>query len=183
MTANTEQLFCRKPLDGCFFVCYISFNFYEHSRTLYIPENFSAAALVDRCSRIFRPFPFSQRTQRSSRRLQDVLKRSRCLTTKHDVVTTSGKRRHIYDVLKVSNLWRLESFWFTTSWRGPIYVVLKTSDLRRLEDARYTSSWKRPINDVLKTSVKPRLCSNFERNGFFLFFIVWNIQKILNVPV
>ena len=57
---------------------------------------------------------YTQRTQTSLRRLQDVLKRSRRLATKQDVVTTSGKRRRIYD-------------------------VLKTSDLRRLEDVRFTS--------------------------------------------
>ena len=44
-----------------------------------------------------------QSTQTSLRRLQDVLKSSRRLTTKQDVVMTSGKRRQIYDVLKTSN--------------------------------------------------------------------------------
>ena len=60
----------------------------------------------------------SQRTQTSLRRLQNVLERSRRLTTKQDVVKTSGKRRQIYDVLKTSdlrnfetsNLGRLENF-------------------------------------------------------------------------
>ena len=41
-------------------------------------------------------------------RLLRILKRSRRLTTKHDVVTTSGRKRRIYDVLKTSNLRRLE---------------------------------------------------------------------------
>ena len=49
----------------------------------------------------------TQRTQTSLRRLQDVL-RSRRLTTKQDVVTTTGKKRQIYDVLKTSDLQRLE---------------------------------------------------------------------------
>ena len=40
--------------------------------------------------------------------LQDVLKWSRGLTTEQDVVTTSGKRRRINDVLKASDLRRLE---------------------------------------------------------------------------
>ena len=57
----------------------------------------------------------SQRTQTSLRRLQDVLKRSRRLATKQDVVTTSGKRRRIYDVLKTSDLRRLEDVQFRTS--------------------------------------------------------------------
>ena len=57
----------------------------------------------------------SQRTQTSLRRLQDVLKRSRRLTTKQDVITTSGKRRLIYDDLKTSDLRRLEDVEFTTS--------------------------------------------------------------------
>ena len=57
----------------------------------------------------------SQRTQTSLRRLQDVLKRSRRLTTKQDVVTTSGKRRLIYDNLKTSDLRRLEDVEFATS--------------------------------------------------------------------
>ena len=58
---------------------------------------------------------YAQRTQTSLRRLQDVLKRSRRLTTKQDVVTTSGKRRLIYDILKTSDLRRLEDVKFTTS--------------------------------------------------------------------
>ena len=58
---------------------------------------------------------YSQWTQTSLRRLQDVLKRSRRLTTKQNVVTTSGKRRLIYDVLKTSDLRRLEDVQFTTS--------------------------------------------------------------------
>ena len=57
----------------------------------------------------------TQLTQTSLRRLQDVLKRSRRLTTKQDVVTTSGKRRRIYGVLKTSDLRRLEDVQFTTS--------------------------------------------------------------------
>ena len=116
----------------------------------------------------------SQQTQTSLRRLQDVLKRSRYLTTKQDVDTASGKRRRIYDVLKTSNLRRLEDVWFTLSWRRPIYdifrnvwfttswrrliyVVLKTSNLRRLENVWFTTSSGRLIYDVLKTSDLRRL--------------------------
>ena len=73
------------------------------------------------------------------RRLQDVLKRSRRLATKQDVVMTSGKRRLIYVVLKTSNIRRLEDVWFTLSWRCPIYNVLKTSDLWRLQDVCKTT--------------------------------------------
>ena len=58
--------------------------------------------------------PF-QAEQTSLRRLQDALKRSRRLTTKQDAVTTSGKKRWIYDVLKVSDLSRLEDVQFTMS--------------------------------------------------------------------
>ena len=57
----------------------------------------------------------SQRTQTSLRRLQGVLKRSPHLTTKQDVVTTFGKGRWVYDVLKTSDLRRLEDVQFTTS--------------------------------------------------------------------
>ena len=63
-------------------------------------------------------FAFSvlaQRTQTSLRRLQDVLKRLRRLTTKQDVAMTSVKRRRIYDVLKTSDLRRLEDVQFATS--------------------------------------------------------------------
>ena len=80
---------------------------------------------------------WTQRTQTSLRRNQDVLKRSRRLTTKPDVVMTSCRR---------------SLFLYTTSWRRSIYVVLKTSDLRRLEDVWFTSSWRHPIYDVLKAS-------------------------------
>ena len=76
----------------------------------------------------------AQPTQTSLRRLQDVLKRSRRLVTKQDGVTTSGKRRRIYDVLKTSNLRRLEDVQFTTSSRRLIYDVFKTSGFQRPED-------------------------------------------------
>ena len=56
-----------------------------------------------------------QLTQTSLRRLQDALKRSRRLTNKQDVVTTSGKGRRIYDVLKTSDLRRHEDVQFTKS--------------------------------------------------------------------
>ena len=82
----------------------------------------------------------SQWTQTSLRRLQDVLKRSRRLTTKPDAVTTSGKRRHIYNVLKTSDLRPLEDVQFVASWRCLIYDVFRISDLRRLEEVRFTSS-------------------------------------------
>ena len=57
----------------------------------------------------------TQRTHTSLRRLQEVLKRSRRLATKQDVVTTSGKRRRIYEVLKTSDLRRLKDVQFRTS--------------------------------------------------------------------
>ena len=60
-------------------------------------------------------FQVTQPTQTSLRRLQDVLKSSQCPKTKQDVVTTSRKRRGIYDVLKTSDLCRLENVQFTTS--------------------------------------------------------------------
>ena len=78
-----------------------------------------------------------QRTQTSLTRLQDVSKRSRGLTTNLSVVTTSGKRRLIYEVFNTSDLRRLEDV-----------DVLKTSDLRRL---------RRLIYDVLRTSTLRRL--------------------------
>ena len=93
----------------------------------------------------------TQRAQTSLKRLQYFLKSSRGLTTRSDVVKTSGKRRLFYDVLKTSYLRRLEDVQFTTPWRRliydvfrtSIYDVLKTSDLRRLEDVQFTTSWKR----------------------------------------
>ena len=142
-------------------------------------------------------FHKSQRTQTSLRRLQDVLKRSRRLTTKQDVVTTSWRedttfttswrftiswRRPNYVVLKTSHLHCLEDIQFRTSWRRLIYDVLWTSNISHLKDARFTSSWKCPIYDVLKTSVKRRLCSKvpvtskeiwrMQRGKKWLFFIL-----------
>ena len=95
--------------------------------------------------------------QKSLRRLQDVLKMSRRLTTKQDVVTTSGKRRSIYDVLKTRGLRHLDDIQFRTSWRCLIYDILRTSDLRRLEDFQFTTSWRRLIYDFLWTSDLRRL--------------------------
>ena len=94
----------------------------------------------------------TQWTQTYLKRLQDVLKRSRHLTTKSDVVKKSGKRRLIKDVLKIFYLRCLEDVWFTTSWRRLIYNVLKTSVKRRLEDVSCTTSWRRPIYVVLRKS-------------------------------
>ena len=82
--------------------------------------------------------------------------------------------RHRHDVWKkMSDLWRLEDVWFTSSWRRPIYnvlkrsdlilswrcplYVLKTSDLRCFEDVQFTTSWRRLIYFVLKTSNLRRL--------------------------
>ena len=96
-----------------------------------------------------------QRTQTSLRCLQDILKRSRRLTTKQDVFRTSGLRRP-EDVwlrhFEMSNLGRLKNVWFTTSSGRLIYNVLKTSDLRRLEDFQFTTSWGRLNYDVFRTS-------------------------------
>ena len=99
----------------------------------------------------------TQRTQTSLRRLQGVLKRSRRLTIKQDIVTTSGKRRLIYDVLKMSDSRRLQDVWLTTSWRRLIYVILKTSNFGRLENVWFTTFSGRLIYDVLKTSNLRRL--------------------------
>ena len=68
--------------------------------------------------------------------------------------------RLVYDVLKTSDLRRLEDVQIVTSWKRLIYDALKTSDLRRLEDVQFTTSWRRLIYDVLKTSNLWRLCSN-----------------------
>ena len=87
----------------------------------------------------------------------NVLKRSPHLTTTPDIITTSGKRRRIYNVLKASNLCCLEVVQSTMSWRRLIYVVLKTSNLQHLEDVWFTTSWGRLIYDVLKTSNLCRL--------------------------
>ena len=122
-----------------------------------------------------------QWTQTSLRHLQDVLKRLRSLTTKPDVVKTSGKRRLIYDILKTSDLQCLEDVRFTLSSRRPIYDILKTSDLRCLEDVWFTSSWGRPIYDVYKTSVKQRLISNvvvtsIQRQKKLFFLILYCLK-------
>ena len=127
------------------------------------------------------PENLSKRTQTSLRRLQDFLKRLRRLTTKQEVIMTSGKRRRIYDVLKTSDLRRLEDVQFTTSWRRLIYDVLRTAGFRRFEDVRFASSWRRPIYDVFKTSVKRRLCSNvvvtsIQRQKKLFFLILYCLK-------
>ena len=98
-----------------------------------------------------------QRAQTSWRRLQDVWKRSRRLTTKPDVLPTSCRKRLINDVFKTPDLCRLEDVLFMTFWRRPIYNVLKTSDLRRLEEVWFKTSWRRLVYVVLKTSDLRRL--------------------------
>ena len=108
--------------------------------------------------------------------------RSRRLTAKQDALTTSGKRRQIYNFLKTSDLHcfkdvhfktsgrcliyvifrtfglqRLKDVWFALSWRRPICDILKTSDLQRLQNVWFMTSWRRPIYVVLKTSNLRRL--------------------------
>ena len=85
----------------------------------------------------------------------DVFKIHR--TTKSNVLTTSGRRSLIYDILKTSDVRRLKDVRFTTTWRRLICDVLKTSDSRRLEDVLFTTSWRRLIYDVLKVSKLRRL--------------------------
>ena len=93
----------------------------------------------------------------------DVFKIHR--TTKPNVLTTSGRRSLIYDILKTSDVRRLKDVRFTTTWRRLICDVLKTSDsrrlrdvgLRRLEDVLFTTSWRCLIYDVLKVSKLRRL--------------------------
>ena len=103
----------------------------------------------------FRLLPLSiisQQIKTSFRRLRGVLKRSQCLTTKSNVITTSGRRRRICDILKTSDLPHLENVWFTASWGSLIYVILKTSELQRLRYVWFTASWRRPIYGALKMS-------------------------------
>ena len=71
----------------------------------------------DKVFQVIRTFEVigTQPRQTSLRRLQDVLKRFRHLATKQDVVTTSAKRCWIYDVLKTSDLHRLEDVQFMRS--------------------------------------------------------------------
>ena len=65
---------------------------------------------------------------------------SRRLTINQDVVTTSEKRRQIYDVLKASDLCRLEDVQLKMSSRRLIYNVFRTFDLPRLEDVQFWTS-------------------------------------------
>ena len=138
----------------------------------------------------------SQQTRTSLRRLQDLLKRSRRLLTKQDVVRTSDLRRP-------EGVW-LTSFWdvqFKKSWKRLIYdvsrtsgfrclerlifVALKTSNLQRLEDVWFMASWRRLIYSVLKTSVKRRLCSNvvatsIQRQKKLFFLILYCLKCLEN---
>ena len=86
-------------------------------------------------------------------------------------VLSSPKRHYwhpIYDVLKTSDLRRLQEvwksglrrpkdFWITLPWRHPIFDVLKMPHLRRLQDVWFTTSRRRPIYVILKASNLRRL--------------------------
>ena len=123
----------------------------------------------------------TQWTQMSLGCIQDILKRSRRLTAKPDVVKTSGKRRLIYNFLKTSYLRRLKDVQFTTSRRHLIYDVLRTSDLQRLEDVSFTLSWGRPIYNVFKTSVKRRRIDVYTKSKerIFPYFVLSEIFRKL----
>ena len=129
----------------------------------------------------------TQRKQTSLGRLQDVWRRSWLLTTKPDIFKTSGRRRRIYDVLKTSNLHRLEDVRFITSWRSLFYNVLKTSQLRRLEDVGFTSSWRCLIYNVLETSVLRRLedVSSTTSSRFTTFWrrLIYDILKMSDLQL
>ena len=121
----------------------------------------------------------------SSGRLKKVTTSYDQTRRRHD----GSNRYRIYDVLKMSDLRRLENVQFGTSWKRLIYNVFRTSDLRRHKDRRFTSSWRdlqfttawRHLIYFVATS--QRHLYNAERNNFFLFCTVWNIQKILSFPV
>ena len=92
------------------------------------------------------------------------LQKSRCLTTKQDTVTTSGKRHQIYDVLKTSDLRRLEGVQFTRSWRRLIYNVFRTSGLRLPENVylrHFETSNLERLESVWLTTSSGRLVYNF----------------------
>ena len=154
-----------------------------------ICTHFTKQADFESRSCIIELYYTSQPTQASLTRLQDVLIKSRRLTTKQDVVTTSGKWRRIYDVLKTSGLRLLEDVQFTMSWRRLIYVVLKTSNLQRLEDVWFTTSSGRLVFNILKASdlwrledvLKQHLCSNvvatsIQRRKKWLFLILYCLK-------
>ena len=113
---------------------------------------------------------YFQRTQISLTRFQNVLKKLGRLTTKPNVVETSGKRHLIYDVLKTSYLRCLEEVQFTTSWRRLIYNVFRTSDLWRFEDV-----W---LEDVLRTSDLWRLCVVLKICVVLKTSNLWSLQDV-----
>ena len=135
----------------------------------------------------------SQQTQTSLKRLQDVLKRWRRLTTKSDVLTTSGRGRLIFVALKTSDSRHLKDVWFATSWRRQIhdvletsvYVVLKTFCLRRLENVSFTTSWRRLIYDVLKMSdirpIEDFWCAMSWGRLFYNVLKMSNLRRLENV--
>ena len=98
------------------------------------------------------------------------------------ITTSEDQTRRRDDIRKErSGLQRLKDVWFTSSWSRLTYDVLTTSDLWRLEDARFTKSWRRPIYIILCSNVSTT--SKKLKREFFLSCSVWNIQKVLRVPV
>ena len=63
--------------------------------------------------------------------------------TKQCIIITSGKRRQIYDILKMSHVHHYEDVQFTTFSRRLIHDVLEKSDF---------NTWRRQIYNILKTS-------------------------------
>ena len=98
----------------------------------------------------------SQRKRKFLIYLQDVWKMSQLLITEPDVVTKSGRRRQIFNVLETSDLRRFEDVQFMRSWKDRIYNVMKTSGLRSLKDVWFRLSSRHPICNVLKTSDSQR---------------------------
>ena len=132
-----------------------------------------------------------------TRRFHDVWQMTSDLPRLEDVSFTTSRRRRISVVLKTFDVQRLEDVWFMMSWRRLIYGVLETSDLRRLKDVWFSTIWRHLIYDILRTSDLRllqdvcKMTSGEERRSdvyttskeFIFSYIVWNIQKILSVPL
>ena len=101
----------------------------------------------------------------SSGRLKKVTKSFDQTKRRHNI----WKWRRIYNVLKTSDLRRLEDVQFTTSWKSLIYNVVRMSDIWRLEDFCKTTFVYQRCSDFYTTS-KKMLVSYFVLSEIFRKF-------------
>ena len=99
------------------------------------------------------------------------------------VTTSYNQTRHRHVWKKTLDLRRFEDVWFTSSWKRQIDNVLKTSDLWRLEVVCKTTFVKLRRSDVSTTSKKKMIFSYFVLSEIFRKFEVFEFRLVFRYGI